>query len=120
MANKFTSNTDELRKIIKENIFFGAGNQEVALEFLDAIIENHREEVQELKDNMVTVEEKEFYGEDWDYDPDEFYEADYGLGTFIYSKRELNLRFLQAFENFIEEFKNNNQIWKSHSNTYRR
>lgn len=107
MTDKFTSNSDELRKIINENIWFGSENRDIALEFLDAIIQNHQDEINNIKSNIVQVVQEDPEEDIEYYNPEDYTEADYGLGKLIYCDINMNLRFQYAFENFIQKFKVN-------------
>lgn len=119
----FNSNAEELRKIINENIWFGQKNRDIALEFLDACIDNYNTKVEKLledrEDNdlredisgkIINMKSPIEDDEDDDeyFDPDPFYTSvDYGFGEFNYENRDLNLKFKMALEEFIENFKNN-------------
>lgn len=109
MESKFDTNAAELRKIIDENDWPSPDKKDEALEFLEAIVNNHKDEIAELAEDIKDLEDEASDYEDKDFDPDDFTYADYGLGTLIYQDQQLNLKFQYEFEEFIEEFKKMNK-----------
>jgi hypothetical protein len=110
MEDKFTSNAEELRKIIKENIWFGSKDE--AFEFLDAVIENHKQvtefpatELQKLKEENSELEERIEFLEMCTIDPDNYTTEILPFGEFEYKHKGLNLAFLNKLEEFIKQFK---------------
>lgn len=102
--DKFTGNVEELRKIIAENIWFGS--KEEAFEFLEAIENNHIEEIDKLKREIVGLEEEVTDLKNQTIDGDAFVEVDIGVGRFVYMDQYMNLLFQDKLEQFIEDFKN--------------
>ena len=108
--DSFKENATILRKIINENIFFGSDAKEQALEFLEAMIKDHEQDVLTLVFKAVSLEED--LNSQEEEEPDEVYEEsfirlDYGLGVLKFDC-EVNLKFLEALEIFVENFKTGN------------
>jgi len=107
----FTENAEELRKIIKENI--GENNQEVAIEFLDAIIENHNARVKYLQGQLESAKEdlKNCESEAPNFSfidqPNSFDDIDYGMGMLIYYSVNINMKFQEQLRDFCQQWKEN-------------
>lgn len=110
MEDKFTSNAEELRKIIQENIWFGKKDE--AFEFLDAVIENHKQateypaaDIEILKTEKSELEERIEFLEMCTIDPDDYTTEILQFGEFEYKHKGLNLAFINKLEDFIDSFK---------------
>lgn len=108
----FNENIEFLRKIIKENIWFGSKDE--AYEFLDAIAKGHEDSNEEkfdelslLKSKIEELEEEntQLHNMSNNMDPEHFTEEIFPFGSFIYRHHELNLAFEQRLEQFLQNEK---------------
>ena len=110
VKDRFLDNAEELDKIIKENIWFGSGNRDIALEFLEAMVDNYKDKVQDLTTKLEAKQNEE--NEDHEPEiievtPPTFKSIDYGLGHLVFDTYHINLKFWDDLETFIQGWKQN-------------
>jgi len=103
--NSFDENLTFLRKIIKENLWFGS--KEEAFEFLEAIGNDKDNIVNELNEKINYLEEQLKYSPEENDILNDLVSFNYGRGEFQYLETDLNLHFKEKLEEFLENYKQN-------------